>query len=248
MASRKKSVQTVPPAAGRSNFSVPVELQSIADLIEHKLDEKFTEFKDTLEKYATKEQVEKLQANIRLNYYNNDKLEQYTRRENMRIHGWKFDPKADLSGQVVDLLNHAVDLSQNGQQAPPRVDVSKGPIFNQHDISICHPIKAKDGSVKQQVIVRFVSRAKLYQAFRVKKYLKKSEALKGVYITDDLTPLRMKLFAAVKAHSGTSDVYTRDGSTHCTYKGKHHVISSPDDLFHIEMEVDFDRLGLTHLK
>lgn len=239
MASRKKG--------GNSNTSfsaIPVELQSIADLIENKLDEKFTEFQKTLEKYATKEKVDKLQANIRTNYYHVDKLEQYTRRENMRIHGWKFDPKADLAVQVVELLNHAVDIKDKSDQnkSPPMAK------FSVEDISVCHPLKPKAGSGKQQVIVRFVSRSKLYQVFRVKKFLKTSPTYKDVFITDDMTPLRMKLLGVVKENPGTSEVFTREGNIHCSYKNKHFVITSPDDLFNIDMEVDFERLGLTQLK
>lgn len=244
MTSRKKGGNNNSPIA----HSIPVELQSIADLIENKLDEKFTEFQNTLLKYATKEKVEKLQANVRLNYYNNDKLEQYTRRENMRIHGWKFDPKIDLATQVVELLNHAVTLKPNQDQQAAATDVSTHSTFTVEDISICHPVKSKAGSNKQQVIVRFVSRSKLHEVFRVKRFLKKSPLFKDVFITDDITPLRMKLFDVVKNNPDTSDVYTRDGSIHCTFKNKHHIITSPDDLFHIEMEADLDRLGLTHLK
>jgi len=60
-----------------------------------------------------------------------------------------------------------------------------------------------------------------------------------VYITDDLTPLRMKLFGAVKKHPGTSDVHTREGNIHCNFNSKHHVIASQDDVFHIEADIEF---------
>ena len=145
-----------------------MELQSIAELKENKLDEKFSEFQAMLEKYALKEDAVKLQANIRSNYYNNSKMEQYTRRDNLRIHGWRYDPNMNLTGHVVKLLNHAVNLKsdQNEELVPVAA-------FKVDDISICHLIKPKAG-VKQQVIVRFVSRSKLHEAFRVKNFLKKS--------------------------------------------------------------------------
>ncbi|WAR14228.1 hypothetical protein MAR_004333 [Mya arenaria] len=63
------------------------------------------------------------------------------------------------------------------------------------------------------------------------------EGLSDVLITDDLTPLRMKLRELVKSNLDTSKVFTKDGNVHCTYKDKHVVITSPDDLFHIGMDM-----------
>jgi hypothetical protein len=103
------------------------------------------------------------------------------------------------------------------------------------------------GNGKQQVIVRFISRAKLIKVFKVMRFLKFSDTYRGVYITDGLTTLRYKIFDIVKKNPGITNVFTRDRAIHCTYNKKHVVLSSPDDLFHIDVEADLELLGLKHL-
>ena len=171
-----------------------------------------------------------------------DKLEQYTRRENCRIHNFSVASDTDLS-ELNRLLisNYLSDLAANEGSTETRVNADtawQSKPFSSSDISVCHPVKPKHGS-KQQIIVRFVLRNKLYEVFRFKKYLESSPRYKGVFITDDLTPLRMKLFVIVKKDGATSNVFTRDGITHCTFKGKHVLVSSPDDLFQLDIDVDF---------
>ena len=51
----------------------------------------------------------------------------------------------------------------------------------------------------------------------------------------------------VKNVEGAKKVFTRDGNIHCDFKGKHFIISSPDDLFHLGIDVDenlMEELGL----
>jgi hypothetical protein len=174
------------------------DLQSISDLIESKLDEKFDMLMDTLKNFSSKVEVEKVRCAVRTNHYELERLEQYTRRENLRIHGWKYNLDSDLSGQVVVLLNHILDLSrkqvEQGHEEGNMSHSQSGNLsgnddgqqkFSMNDISVCHPLKPK-GNGKQQVIVRFISRAKLIRVFKVKRFLKLSDTYRGVYITDDL--------------------------------------------------------------
>jgi len=80
----------------------------------------------------------------------------------------------------------------------------------------------------------------------------------------------MKLFDTEKKDGATSNEYTRDGIIHCTFKDKHVLVSldylpltlrsilgrepdyvlvsSPDDLFQLEINVDLEALGLKDLK
>jgi len=41
-----------------------------------------------------------------LNAFAHDKVEQYTRRENVRISGLKLDREANITTKVLDLFNH----------------------------------------------------------------------------------------------------------------------------------------------
>lgn len=234
--------------------------ESVSSIIEGKIDERFDKIDERfdqlqvmMETYAKKADVDKVKCNIRVNHYNNDKLEQYTRRENIRIHNWKFNKEEALDKQVVGLLNHLARMhdkktrDDDDDNIEEDLDNSIEP-FRTSDISACHPMKTKAGSTKKpQVIVRFVSRAKVVEVYKIKKNLKLSKPLKGVFITDDLTLLRVKLRELVKNSTGVTQVFTKDGNIHCTYKESHVVISSPDDLFAIDVDVDLGALGLKDL-
>ena len=69
----------------------------------------------------------------------------------------------------------------------------------------------------------------------------------NVYITDDLTQLRLKLKSVVKNIEGVTKLFTRDGNIHCDKGGSHFVISSPDDLFNLGVdEINYKDLGLSN--
>jgi len=147
-----------------------------------------------------------LKCSVRTNRFECDKLDQYTKRENCRIHNLSVAWDTDLTEQVIDLFNHLSDLATKDGSTETRVNADTARQFKpfcSSNISVCHRVKPKHGS-KQQIIVRFVSRNKFYDVFRSKKYLKSSPRYKGVFITDDLTPLRTKLFDIVKKDGATS--------------------------------------------
>lgn len=217
------------------------EIKEIAESLADILDDRFEKLQDAVERSVARTEFEKVKANVRVNRYNFDRLEQYTRRENIRIHNWSFDDKASLTPQVVDLLNSIAKLEAKEEN-------SMVVLFTENDISTCHPI---GNGAKRQVIVRFISRAKVMDVFKVKRQLKaaKHESLKKIFITEDLTKLRLRLKDVVKSTEGTSAVFTKNGDVHCTYKGKHTVVASPDDLFKIGLDsIDLEALGLKDLE
>ena len=59
--------------------------------LEEKIDERFDKLQDTLDKFALKEDIEKVKRCTRLNAYAQDKVEQYTSRDNVQISGLKLD-------------------------------------------------------------------------------------------------------------------------------------------------------------
>lgn len=86
--------------------------------------------------------------------------------------------------------------------------------------------------------------------YRYKKNLKLNEKYKteNIYITDDLTQLRLKLKSIVKDVPGVTKIHTKDGNIHCDKGGTHFVISNPDDLFSLGIdEIDYEELGLKDL-
>ena len=191
------------------------------------------------EKSVTKEAFELSKSNIRLNKYETDRLEQYTRRENVRIFNYAGVADESLEQSVVTLLNDMVAVDSDER-------------FKVDDISVCHRLgKKQEGSVDTRpIIVRFVSRQKVQLVFRSKKNLKTLDKYKGgdrrksVFITEDLTQLRLKLRDIVKNHTGVTGVYTREGIIYGTLNGRKFTVSNPDDLFKIGIDVELKDLNL----
>ena len=130
--------------------------------------------RSSVESYSVqKPDFEKAKANIRVNKYENDRLEQYTRRENVRIHNLSVVEGQTLTETVVETLN---DIFNPGAEAdpPPPFQV------NEKDISVCHRVNRKhekDGddietvASRKQTIVRFVSRHVVNNVYKFKKNL-----------------------------------------------------------------------------
>ena len=176
---------------------------------------------------------------LRVLTYKYDALEQYTRRENVRISGIteSSDSNASLEKKVVKLLQDT------------------GTKVTEHDIAACHYTGgARNGS--RPVIVRFVSRRTRTLIMKSKKNIKEKNP--RVFINDDLTSLRSKLFSYVKHLDIVDNAWTIEGRIYCRKKlpvGMNHsssrpvVIESPDDLFEKlgETSIDYHKLGLSHL-
>ena len=80
----------------------------------------------------------------------------------------------------------------------------------------------------RQITVRFVSRRSIIKVYKQKIVLKDMDKHEDVFITDDLTQLRMKPKSIVK---DTEDVpRSIDMNIHCKKGGVNYVICDPDDL------------------
>ncbi|WAQ95789.1 hypothetical protein MAR_028479, partial [Mya arenaria] len=210
-----------------------------------------------IDECAKSSDLTKAKSNILVNVYKIDNNDQYQKRENIRI--GNFMPSGDLVDEVVNLLNHMVGLKEKTAGLQPgenneavqssqslfnsQADLSlnksldtgspsvDGP-FSRVDISDCHFTNPKSGK-KKQVIVRFVSRMSVRTVYRHKRKLRDSPipAYKSVFITDDITPLRLRMKNVVSQIPGVEKTFFRDGNVHCIFKKKHFKLSSPDDIF-----------------
>ena len=117
--------------------------------------------------------TQKMQAAIRKNSYDLDKLQQYGRRENLRISGLPEEEGENLKDKIV------------------KVGQVMGVEILNRDINVAHRSGPK-GVKPRQIICRFVSRDTKIELLRNKKKLKESEEYKNVYMHEDLTPLRAK--------------------------------------------------------
>ena len=104
-----------------------------------------------------REDLNQVKSNVLINKYQNDRLEQYTRHENIRIHNYPEvdgDATEDLATSVLTLLNDMIDTADTDD-----------PGFVESDISVCHrigkkgvPRGAAENKKPRQIIIRFVSR------------------------------------------------------------------------------------------
>lgn len=173
---------------------------------------------------ATIELGEKITSNLAIvqkqclmNKYDNDKLEQYSRRENLRITG------------IVEETNETEDILE---AKVIELAGDMGVELKSEDISVAHRLgKPKEGG--RPIIVRFCQRKKKNEVMRNKKKLKGKD--RKVYVNEDLTSLRAKLMKMAKEQESVKNVATRDGSILAWMHsgGRPVVINTPDDLHKI---------------
>lgn len=176
--------------------------------------------------------VADMQRYCLLNKFENDKLEQYSRRDNLRISGIEED--ADETEEVLEAK--VIELAEN-----------IGVKLKSEEISVAHRLgKPRDGG--RPLIVRFCQRKKRNEMMINKKKLKGRE--RKVYINEDLTSLRATMMSLVKEQETVKNVSTRDGSilAWLTSGGRPVVINTPDDLLKVGISSpDWKRLKLEHL-
>ncbi|CAC5414121.1 unnamed protein product [Mytilus coruscus] len=159
--------------------------------------------------------IEKIRSGVRLNSYEIDKQNQYSRRENLRITGIGETEHEDVFNKFKELCNAM------------NVNIEK------NDIVSCHRIGKEPTAGKlRSIIVRFFSRDLKYKIMSNKKVLKGKLDYKDIFINEDLTMLRLKMLNMVKKHDNVKSVFTRDGKINCFLRnGRKKIIENPDDLF-----------------
>ena len=192
-----------------------------------------------------------------MNIYKQDEPEQYNRRENLRIYGVPETNSRKNDGESV-LSNIADKLGME---------------LNEWDIQRAHRLgkKPKHNPNAQEVstmrkaipiIERFVNHKKRNKFVYAKSKLKLSERNSRVFITEDLTQLRNKLLNYVKNKCDDKFVlcHTLNGKIRMKKSakkagklpgengkddgtGKWLTITSPDDLFKHNVDVDFEELN-----
>lgn len=183
-----------------------------------------------------------LEAAVRRLTYENDRLQQYSRRESVRIFGMK---QADR------------ETAEQVEEKVMEVVRDAGVQIKGEDIAACHRAgKIVNGA--RPILVKFVSRKKRRELMLQKKSLRGKDKYNGVFIGDDLTPLRSRLLGYVKRIPNVEKAWCIDGRIHCQKRvptglppadqPRPTVIETPDDLWKLGVDtVDYAALGLGHL-
>ena len=172
--------------------------------------------------------INKLQAQVRNVSYENDSLNQYSRRENVRISNVPEVEDEDLIKTLIEIGG------------------SIGVAIKADNINTIHRIGPKREGKARQIIARFVHREPRYLLLKNRVDLKKTERYKNIYIAEDLTQMKFKLLYYVKKQRNVKSAFTKEGRIHCTLDDDSKVIiDTPDDLFKIGMDnIDYGALGL----
>ena len=193
---------------------------------------------------SMKRQGETIQQQQLLLNYQNDQLEKYSRRWSIRVNGLGEGDLSDLEGDAEEtneqLVNKIIKLVG-----------ACGVNIQSTDISICHRVgpKVRDGqrNRKRPVICRFISRTTKASVINNARCLKSSDDFKRVYINEDLTRLRDRLFATCRRAAGVDKAITRDGKIICYMKDNKPrvIVENPDHLFDLGFDdVDYAQYGL----
>ena len=174
---------------------------------------------------------------MRLLAYHHEKLEQYTRRDNLRLFNF---PACNSEDELYDKF---IELG-----------TILGVDIQRLHINTIHKLPSNGASKSMAVIVRLNSckiRNKLL-------YAKKSPlneqgcTFRGVYIKEDLTQQRTKLLKYLNSHDDVEKTRTNEGRIRASLKvdrgaGKV-TIENPDDLFRIGVDsIDITQFGFPDL-
>ncbi|KAK3868792.1 hypothetical protein Pcinc_025830 [Petrolisthes cinctipes] len=154
-----------------------------------------------------------LQKQIKQQSYQLEQMEQYSRRENVRIKGIRCTEGEDVTATVIKV---AEDI---------------GVTLIQGDISVCHRIgTSSDANRPKPIIVRLARREKKIELMKNKKKLKR-----GIYIDKDLTKVRSKMLYEIRRDPQTTQTWKIDGRIFAMVneggEETKKIFDTPDDLY-----------------
>ncbi|KAK9716767.1 hypothetical protein QE152_g24567 [Popillia japonica] len=140
-----------------------------------------------------------------------DSLEQYSRRNNIRIIGLPTAARDKVEEVLLTFLNDTMHVK-----------------INKSDIDRCHPVNINKNG-KQSLLVKFVSYKTRELVLKNRKHLKSS----GIFITEDLTAMRFKLYKEAVHHFGHRKVWLYDGNIFVKLSEKKYLIKDKVSLENI---------------
>ena len=117
-------------------------------------------------------------------------LEQYNRRDNLKVFGMTEDPAENTIEKVISLCSH--------------IDAK----VEERDISIAHRLPTRNGRVKP-IIVKFSRRVAKIDVMRNKKKLREEQS--DIRVFEDLTKPRSTFLNLMKTDKNLASVWTKEG-------------------------------------
>ena len=140
---------------------------------------------------------ERLRQQLNLSLYKTDALEQYGRRENLRIYN-------------VSETNSNIDDEEMALHIAKEMNIS----LTDMEVQRAHRLSQKRNGKSRPIIVKFMCYKKRSQFISSKKKLKDSARFSNVYVAEDLASLRAKLLRYVKneCNNQFEQIHTKNGS------------------------------------
>ena len=159
-----------------------------------------------------------------------DEIDQRSRMENLRISGL---PESQGDGEEAEeaLMDRICKLAEAVEVA-----VSPG------EISSCHRVGKRQTNVNaaskpRQVVVRFATKRKREAIYSARFKLKDKNDYIGVFVNEDLTPLRYAVLMAAKKAPQVKGASSKHGTIICKMNDSSYVaLRTPDDLFDIGLD------------
>ena len=171
-----------------------------------------------------REELNKAKTIIQTQHFELDRLEQYSRRDSVRIVGLSeaSDPAQENTTQI------ALDLAKD-----------LGVVLKEDDISTSHRVGAPrnlgTNRKPRPIIVKLVRRDRKTALMKSKRQMKEVPKWNKVYLEEDLTPLRARLVRELR--SDGRQVWTREGRifTKPREGGKETIqtLDTPDDFLKV---------------
>lgn len=171
------------------------------------IEQKFDEQKKELD--SLKDKVKSLEAQKNENEQKIDKLEQYTRRNSLRVFGIKESMNENLEDKVLQFFKNQLNE-----------DIKMEQVDRMHRVG-----KFKNGGTRA-IIIKFVSYQHRAIIFGRKRMLKGS----GYLIKEDLTADRVKLLKSAETKFGRKNTWSKDGKIYVSANNAIKLISSFKDL------------------
>ena len=148
---------------------------------------------------------------------------QEQRRDNLRLAGLEEIEEETEDALAESVCKVAREVGVNIQPA---------------DISSCHRLGKKRGAGRsRQAVIRFVSRRKRDSLYDGRFKLKGKDNMKGVFINEDLTPLRFAVLMRAKESPTVRSAMSKFGNIVCKLQtDEFKVTRSPDDLFELGID------------
>ena len=204
--------------------SVTVAVSAAVSMAFKQMRRKF-EAVDEMKKEAVKvnEELTRLRARVQTQYFAQDRLEQYSRKESVRIYGIPESTEGEATREHTNeiVLKIATKIGAN---------------ITSQDVSVSHRIGRRGrGSKPRPIIAKFVRRDCKSDMMRCKKKMRQMTEFQGVYINDDLTALRSRLVYELKCDAAVKKVWSIDVRIFCVQDENgqevRKVVESPEDLF-----------------